>query len=83
ATLWAGKRYYQRHNVDLADFYYWNISGAGAGVEGIQTEAGKLSVAWIRTDRDKVIDKGNNSGVLNVNVLDARLAEIPLWQNAS
>ncbi|HDY7992874.1 TPA: maltoporin LamB [Vibrio vulnificus] len=83
ATLWAGKRYYQRHNVDLADFYYWNISGAGAGVEGIQTEAGKLSVAWIRTDRDKVIDKGNNSGVLNVNVLDARLAEIPLWRNAS
>jgi maltoporin len=83
ATVWGGKRYYQRHNVDLADFYYWNISGAGGGIEGIETDSGTVSVAWIRTDRDQVEDTGNNSGALNVNVLDARLANIPLWDNAS
>lgn len=83
ATIWAGKRYYQRHNVDLADFYYWNISGAGAGVEGINIGDGQLSVAWIRNDRDEVSDPGNNSGALNVNSLDVRYAGLKLWSDAS
>ena len=83
ATMWAGKRYYQRHNVDLADFYYWNISGSGAGIEGIDFENGKLSVAWIRTDSDTVIDQGNNSNAVNVNSLDIRFADITLWDKAS
>jgi len=83
ATMWAGKRYYQRHNVDMADFYYWNISGSGAGVEGIDLDSGKLSVAWIRTDRDEVVDLGNNSDVLNVNSFDVRLAEIAVWDRAT
>lgn len=25
-VTWAGKRYYQRHDIHIADFYYWNIS---------------------------------------------------------
>ncbi len=45
ATLWAGKRYYQRHDIHISDFYYWNISGAGAGIEGIQAGPGKVSFA--------------------------------------
>ncbi|HID4523151.1 TPA: carbohydrate porin, partial [Klebsiella pneumoniae] len=31
STLWAGKRFYQRHDVHMIDFYYWDISGPGAG----------------------------------------------------
>ncbi|WP_273381819.1 maltoporin [Actinobacillus porcinus] len=48
ATLWAGKRFYQRHDVHMNDFYYWDISGPGAGVEGIDLGFGKLSVAVTR-----------------------------------
>ncbi|MGL5302980.1 MAG: maltoporin [Aeromonas sp.] len=51
ATLWAGKRYYQRHDIHISDFYYWNISGAGAGIEGVEVGPGKLSFAWVRNDR--------------------------------
>ncbi|MFC1236699.1 maltoporin LamB [Vibrio sp. F74] len=83
ATMWAGKRYYQRHNVDLADFYYWNISGSGAGIENIDFDNGKLSVAWIRTDSDEVLDTGNNSNDLNVNSFDVRFSDIELWNHAS
>ncbi|MDN6072142.1 MAG: carbohydrate porin, partial [Enterobacterales bacterium] len=32
STLWAGKRFYQRHDVHMIDFYYWDISGPGAGL---------------------------------------------------
>ncbi|WP_242674472.1 maltoporin LamB [Marinobacter halodurans] len=50
ATLWAGKRYYQRHDVHHLDFYYLNDSGYGGGVENIQAGPGKLSLAFINHD---------------------------------
>ncbi|QXO16549.1 maltoporin [Vibrio ostreae] len=94
ATLWAGKRFYQRHDIHISDFYYWNISGAGAGIEGIETGPGKLSLAWVRSDRNDNFslgsnnpgdtpDSGNSGGAVNVNTLDARYAGIPLWDNGS
>nr|WP_180343594.1 maltoporin [Aeromonas caviae] len=72
-TLWAGKRYYQRHDIHISDFYYWNVSGPGAGVENIEMGPGKASFAWIRSDE----------GDVNTNILDARYAGIPLWTDAS
>mgnify|MGYP000393765871 CR=1 FL=1 len=98
ATLWAGKRYYQRHDIHISDFYYWNISGAGAGIEGIQAGPGKISFAWVRNDRSAadVFGQYTQTGVdangdptyqknedLNVNTLDVRYAGIPLWQDGS
>ncbi len=81
-VTWAGKRYYQRHDIHIADFYYWNISGAGAGVEQIQAGPGQLSFAWVRNDRASSEGTGVD-GALNVNTLDARYAGIPLWSEAS
>jgi maltoporin len=83
ATLWAGKRFYQRHDIHISDFYYWNISGAGAGIENIEAGAGKLSLAWVRNDRSDIKDPGNNGGAANVNTLDARYAGIQVWDNAN
>jgi maltoporin len=34
-SAWVGKRFYQRHDVHINDFFYWNDSGPGAGVEKI------------------------------------------------
>ena len=48
ATLWAGKRFYQRHDIHMNDFYYWDISGPGAGVENVDLGFGKLSLAVTR-----------------------------------
>lgn len=86
ATLWAGKRFYQRHDIHISDFYYWDLSGAGAGIEGIEAGPGKLSVAWIRTDRDAaegVEDIGNIGNATNVNTIDVRYAGLPVWENGS
>lgn len=86
ATLWAGKRFYQRHDIHISDFYYWNISGSGAGIEGIEVGPGRLSLAWVRSDRNDfnaTPDTGNDGGDVNVNTLDARYAGIPVWENGS
>ncbi|WP_051219017.1 maltoporin [Oceanobacter kriegii] len=75
ATLWAGKRYYQRHDVHMSDYFYWNASGnVGAGVENIDLGGDKkLSVAWIE-NQDDVDD---DTSVHNNNI-DLRVAGIAI-----
>ena len=48
--LWAGKRYYQRKDIHIMDFYYLNNSGTGFGVENIPvgSNLGSLSFAIIK-----------------------------------
>ena len=49
STIWAGKRFYQRHDVHMIDCYYWDISGPGAGIENIDLGFGKLALAATRS----------------------------------
>lgn len=89
ATLWAGKRYYQRHNIEWLDFFYWDTSGPGAGIENIEVGPGKLSIAWTRADTDNFEDDPSSpyynnpnqiDGLANGNIVDVRYADIPLWE---
>ncbi|NRE84316.1 maltoporin [Klebsiella michiganensis] len=83
STIWAGKRFYQRHDVHMIDFYYWDISGPGAGIENIDLGFGKLSLAATRSsesggsgtfaDRDKFGNRVYDNIVPN-DVFDLRLA---------
>jgi maltoporin len=72
ATLWAGKRYYQRQDVHINDYFYLNTSGnAGAGIENIAMGGDtKLSVAWTEND------SGAEDNLVHNNNLDIRLAGI-------
>jgi len=38
--LWAGKRFYQRKDIHIMDYYYLNNSGYGVGVENIDAGLG-------------------------------------------
>ncbi|OOF42193.1 maltoporin [Rodentibacter trehalosifermentans] len=94
ATLWAGKRFYQRHDVHMNDFYYWDISGPGAGVENVDLGFGKLSLAVTRnTERDGAYgwtynpltkkwdsSQDKNKDVYN-DVFDIRLADLKVSEN--
>lgn len=46
SKIWVGKRYYNRHDVHINDFYYWNNSGLGAGIEDMQFGAAKYAFAY-------------------------------------
>lgn len=54
ASLWMGRRFYQRHDIHMLDFYYWNNSGDGVGLENVNVGLGKLSYAYIQADRNNV-----------------------------
>jgi maltoporin len=49
ASVWAGKRYYHRNDVHIIDFYYWDPSGPGAGVDDIDLGFAKLAVALFQS----------------------------------
>jgi maltoporin len=50
---WAGNRYYRRNDVHIIDFYYWDVSGPGAGVEDIKTFGPlKLALAVFQSPND-------------------------------
>lgn len=45
--FWAGSRFYRRHDIHVTDFFYWNMSGGGGGIEDIPLGDGHLAFAWI------------------------------------
>lgn len=45
--FWAGSRFYRRHDIHISDFFFYNMSGGGGGVEDIQLPWGKFNLAWI------------------------------------
>jgi maltoporin len=81
ASLWAGKRYYDRHDVHITDFFYWSNSGPGAGIENVDVGIGKVSYALRRN--------GNNTGsttIPNQTQLmghDIRWKDIPVNTNGT
>jgi len=91
ATVWAGKRFYQRNDIHITDFYYWDISGAGAGIEGIKVGDGALNFAWTRTDRQEgFIDKkgtidtiDDEGSARNNNLFDVRYTGLALGASNS
>ena len=79
AQIWAGKRFYQRKDIHILDFYYLNDSGTGAGIEGIPVGTlGQASFAVIKQQ----VDLGGTNARDTYNI-DTRWSGIPLWKDAS
>lgn len=74
AVLWAGKRYYQRKDIHITDFYFLNNLGTGGGIENLSVGDQKLSLALVQDG-----ENDNASGY----IFDARLANIGLWEDAN
>ena len=86
ASLWAGKRYYKRHDVHLTDQYYWNVSGPGAGIENINIGFADFSFAWVKSSTGiEYHDADQNEQLfdLDQNILDFRFENIETNNNGS
>ncbi|WP_422446542.1 maltoporin LamB [Endozoicomonas sp. ALB091] len=93
STLWVGKRLYNRHDVHMIDYYYWNVSGPGVGIENIDVGMGKLDVAWVRNQNGVMYNQWNNGSVgasggmgylteaITTNIIDIRWNDIPLMDH--
>lgn len=80
ATLWAGKRFYKRHDIHMNDFYYWDVSGPGVGLSDIDVGTGNVSFAWVRSsgadDGDGLFPDAGQQ--ISDDTVDARWSDIPV-----
>ncbi|WP_341676811.1 carbohydrate porin [Niveibacterium sp. SC-1] len=57
ASIWVGRRYYDRPDIHILDYKYQNSDGDGAGIENVNLGFGKFSWAIERSP----LDWNNNS----------------------
>jgi maltoporin len=81
--FWAGSRYYRRHDIHINDFYFYNMSGTGGGVEDFQLPFGKVAFAWIgAASRSGFSDlpepDANNEAGFSKGNWDWRLYDVPV-----
>ena len=51
ARVWLGRIYYHRNDVNINDFFYWNPSGLGSGIDNISVGHDlKFSYGFFRED---------------------------------
>ncbi|WP_374356585.1 maltoporin [Chitinimonas sp.] len=76
ATMWAGKRFYKRHDVHIADFFWSADTGPGAGIENVDLGMGgaKFSYALMRNGSASF---GNTGGNSNQDLLRATTIDNP------
>lgn len=78
-TFWAGHRFYQRHDVHINDFFYWDMSGPGGGFENMDLGVGKLHVAFLGvTDEGVTLERGRFSK----SQIDVRLSDVDVGAGA-
>ena len=59
-TFWIGRRFYHRADVHADDSFYVNMSGTGAGVDGIDLGFAQFSIAGFRTNDAAATDNGGS-----------------------
>ena len=68
ATVWIGRRFYERQDLHLRDEWYWNDSGDGFGIEHIDLGGAKMAYAYIQHDVGNLTSNWNNGSIqANVN----------------
>jgi len=50
ANIWAGRRFYNRNDINMSDFFYWNQSGTGFGIDDYKVNGLSLSYVFSRKD---------------------------------
>ncbi|MBP2545597.1 maltoporin [Acinetobacter guillouiae] len=59
-NIWAGRRYYNRNDIHMTDFFYWNQSATGFGIDSYDLNDYKISYSFSRKDnlfQEKMISK--------------------------
>jgi maltoporin len=73
AKFWAGERYYRRQHIDIDDFFTFDLSGYGGGVEDLDLKIGKGALAFLGVARPDVITQNGN---LTTSRIDATLYDV-------
>lgn len=76
AKIWTGHRFYKRADVHINDFYYWDATGTGIGIEGVDLGFAKGALAIFTHSAGDIRSAWADGDVYTR--VDARLEEIAL-----
>ncbi len=82
--FWAGNRFYRRYDVHINDWYFYNMSGLGGGIEDLDLGFGKAAVAWLGNSSgsaaytDVILDEAANRSGFAKSSFDFRLYDVAL-----
>lgn len=90
-TSWVGIRQYNKYSIDANDFFYWNQTNVGGGIEKMSLGQGKLSVAVLHRDitedntiaADGELDSVDIDNLVDSNQLEIMYDSQPLWNGAT
>lgn len=85
--IWVGKRYYQRKNVEMLDYFWLNsVQGGdvGFGIEGVKmgTNSSNLNLAFVQFNYAKDAEKSYSSYTADLRYLDIPISSrstLNLW----
>jgi len=83
AKFWAGNRFYRRHDIHITDFFFWNTSGGGGGIEDVPLGPARLAFAWLGSGSTSGLgyvpepDPENRAG-FSKSTYDLRVYDLPL-----
>jgi len=55
ANIWVGRRFYNRNDINMSDFFYWNQSGTGFGIDDYKVN--DLSLSYVFSRKDNLFQK--------------------------
>lgn len=76
AKVWAGERFYRLPELNLNDFWWYDMSGYGGGLEDIDLGGGRLHIAYIGySEAASSFWNSNNKNAYNYITQNGRLAK--------
>jgi maltoporin len=75
--VWAGKRFYRRHEVHIIDIFFLDMSAHGGGFEDLPAGAGKFAAAYLGTSNERERDMTERGRSIK-HSLDLRAYDIPV-----
>lgn len=55
ANVWVGRRFYNRNDINMTDFFYWNQSATGFGIDEYKID--DLSLSYVFSRKDNVFQE--------------------------
>ena len=81
AKVWAGRRYYDRHNIHINDYFFLNLTGDGGGIRDLDIGFADFAYTYMQEEEIPQLDSVELSNKVAHRNHDIRLYNIPANQN--
>jgi len=83
AKVWAGRRWYERHDIHINDYFFLQMIGEGGGIRDLDLGFADFAYAYMQTEETPAISAVELTGKVAHRSHDFRFYNIPTNQGGS